>query len=96
MNADEFACRHFFISLQTKNKKYLSMNYKKFKIRTSDEFIQLTQLLKATNVVENGALAQVLVTEGLVKRDGEVELRKRAKIRRGEKIEVEGFFIEVE
>lgn len=72
------------------------MNNKEFKIREGDDFIQLIQLLKATNVVENGALAQVLVTQGGVKRNGQTELRKRAKIRRGEKIEVEGFVIDVQ
>ncbi|MBR1626624.1 MAG: RNA-binding S4 domain-containing protein [Bacteroidales bacterium] len=64
-----------------------------FKIRQDDEFIQLIQLLKAANVVESGGLAQVLVTQGKVKRNGEIELRKRAKIKRGERIETQGFLI---
>lgn len=69
------------------------MNEIRFKIRKQDDFIQLIQLLKATNIVESGGLAQIMVTEGEVKRNGEVELRKRAKIRRNEKIELREFLI---
>ncbi|MBO6117122.1 MAG: RNA-binding S4 domain-containing protein [Bacteroidales bacterium] len=64
-----------------------------FKIRTEDEFIQLIQLLKASNAAESGGMAQILVTQGMVKRNGETELRKRAKIKRGERIETQGFVI---
>lgn len=67
-----------------------------FKIRQEDEFIQLIQLLKAVNVVESGGMAQILVTQGEVKRNGETELRKRAKILRGEKIETSGFVVYTE
>ena len=67
-----------------------------FKIREGEDFIQLIQLLKASNVVESGGLAQILVMEGEVKRNGEVELRKRAKIKRGEKVEVQDLLIIVE
>ncbi|MCH3924619.1 MAG: RNA-binding S4 domain-containing protein [Bacteroidales bacterium] len=59
-----------------------------FKIRQDEEFIPLIQLLKATNIAENGSIAQELVNDGMVKRNGQVEYRKRAKIRREEKIEV--------
>ena len=64
-----------------------------FKIRQQDEFIQLIQLLKVANVVESGGMAQILVTQGQVKRNGETEFRKRAKIKRGEKIETGDFVI---
>lgn len=67
-----------------------------FKIREGEEFIQLIQLLKASNVVESGGLAQILVMEGEVRRNGEVELRKRAKIKRGEKIEIRDSLIIIE
>ena len=67
-----------------------------FKIREGEDFIQLIQLLKASNVVESGGLAQILVMEGEVRRNGEVELRKRAKIKRGEKIEIRDSLIIIE
>lgn len=57
-----------------------------FELRQGEDFIPLISLLKATNVVESGSEAQQVVTEGLVKRNGEVETRKRAKITSGEVI----------
>ena len=59
------------------------------------DYIQLIQLLKATNCVESGSEAQMVVTEGLVKRNGETELRKRAKCVAGDVIEYEGTRISV-
>ena len=67
----------------------------RFQIREGDPFIPLIQLLKAVNVVENGSEAQLVVSEGLVKRNGKVELRKRAKIVPGDKIEFDTIVIEV-
>jgi ribosome-associated protein len=58
-----------------------------FEIRQQEDFIPLIQLLKATNAVETGGMAQLLVVQGKVRRNGEIETRKRAKIRRGERIE---------
>jgi len=49
-----------------------------------DEFIELNKLLKVTRVVENGAMAKAVVDDELVYRNGELETRKRAKIRKGE------------
>lgn len=60
-----------------------------------DDYIQLIQLLKATNVVYSGSEAQEVVTAGMVMRNGVVETRKRAKIVRGDIIEFEGNRIEV-
>ena len=54
------------------------------------DYIQLIQLLKATNCVESGSVAQMAVSEGLVKRNGETELRKRAKCVAGDIIEFDG------
>ncbi|WP_054722958.1 RNA-binding S4 domain-containing protein [Marinifilum fragile] len=57
-----------------------------FKIDT--EYIELIKLLKATRVSESGAQAKIFVEDGIVLRNGEVETRKRAKIRPGDKIEI--------
>ena len=54
------------------------------------DYIQLIQLLKATNCVGSGSEAQMVVSEGLVKRNGETELRKRAKCVSGDIIEFDG------
>lgn len=66
------------------------------KFELSEEFIELFKLLKVMGLVESGAQAKMLIEEGQVKRNGEVEFRKRAKIVSGEVIEVAGDVIEVE
>ncbi|HEY0055055.1 MAG TPA: RNA-binding S4 domain-containing protein [Pedobacter sp.] len=53
------------------------------------DFIPLIQLLKATNLVQTGGEAQMVVTDGLVKYNGTVDYRKRLKVKRGDIIEFE-------
>ena len=59
-----------------------------FNLRETDSSIHLIQLLKAANVVYSGSEAQQLVISGQVKRNGQVELRKRAQIVAGDCIQV--------
>lgn len=66
-----------------------------FNLRETDVSIHLIQLLKAANVVYSGSEAQQLVTAGQVKRNGQVELRKRAQIVSGDCIEVSNIQITV-
>ena len=66
-----------------------------FELRDGDEYIPLIALLKAVGVVESGSMAQEVVTAGLVRRNGEIELRKRAKIIAGDVIEFEDYKIEI-
>jgi len=47
------------------------------------EFVELNQLLKLTGVCDSGGAGKALVAEGVVSVDGQVELRKTAKIRAG-------------
>jgi len=54
------------------------------------EYIQLIQLLKVMNWVEHGAMAQFVVEEGLVKYNGEVDYRKRLKVRKDDVVEFDG------
>lgn len=65
-----------------------------FKIK--GEFIELIQLLKVLGIAETGGHAKIIVDDGLVKLNGETELRKRAKLRVGDKIEVDGEIIVME
>lgn len=67
-----------------------------FHLREGEEFIPLIQLLKAVNVVYSGSDAQECVACGMVRRNGETETRKRAKIREGEVIEFDRYRILVE
>lgn len=57
-----------------------------FKLDT--EYIELIKLIKFTRVSESGGQAKLFVEDGLVLRNGEVEYRKRAKIRKGDRIEI--------
>ena len=52
-----------------------------FTLRT--ESIHLVQLLKATGLCQTGGEAKLLVEEGAVKVEGEVEFRRRRQIRPG-------------
>ncbi|MGN9844734.1 RNA-binding S4 domain-containing protein [Nonomuraea sp. H19] len=64
-----------------------------FELRS--DYIPLCDLLKYCGITETGGLAKHLIAEGMVHVDGEVELRKRAKIRSGQVVSGEGFTIHV-
>ncbi|MBC8051978.1 MAG: RNA-binding S4 domain-containing protein [Sphingobacteriaceae bacterium] len=51
------------------------------------DYIPLIQLLKATNLVQTGGEAQIVVTDGLVKYNGAVDYRKRLKVKQGDIVE---------
>ncbi|WP_113654653.1 RNA-binding S4 domain-containing protein [Pedobacter namyangjuensis] len=65
------------------------------KFKLEGEFIPLISLLKATSLVQSGGEAQSVVEEGLVKYNGEVDYRKRLKVKIGDKIDFMGKIIEV-
>ena len=54
------------------------------------EYIELNNLLKVMGLCETGGMAKAAIAEGLVKVNGTVELRKRCKLRKGDKVEFEG------
>lgn len=45
-----------------------------------EQYIELYKLLKLLDLVDSGAEAKLLIANGFVERNGEVEKRKRAKI----------------
>lgn len=59
------------------------------------EYIELCKLLKAANVVMSGGEGKEVVAQGMVSVDGELETRKRCKIRAGQVVEFEGNLITV-
>ena len=61
-------------------------NNKIFKV--DGEYIELMALLKAVGIAQTGGHAKMIVDEGNVIRNGEVELRRRAKCRKGDKIQI--------
>lgn len=54
------------------------------------EFVALNDLLKLTGVADSGGAGKMMVAEGVVSVDGQIELRKTAKIRPGQTVEVGG------
>ena len=59
------------------------------------EFIPLIGLLKATALVQSGGEAQTVVEDGLVKYNGNVDYRKRLKVRVGDIIDFMGNQIKI-
>lgn len=64
-------------------------------IKLRDEYIKLGQALKAANLVENGALAKIVIQDGLVKVNGEVELKRGKKLVNGDIVEFEDETIKI-
>ena len=52
------------------------------------EYIALDALLKATGLAPSGGSARQLITAGEVRVDGQVELRKTAKMRAGQVVQL--------
>ena len=63
--------------------------------KVEGDHIPLIQLLKATNLVQTGGEAQIVVTEGQVMCNGHVDYRKRLKVRKGDTVEFAGEVIRV-
>lgn len=57
---------------------------------TRGDYIELIQLLKVVSVASSGAEAKLMVEDGLVMLNGQPESRKRAKIRKGDRVAVNG------
>jgi ribosome-associated protein len=63
---------------------------------TAGETIKLEQFLKLAQVVATGGQAKLLIQDGQVKVNGEVELRRGRKLRPGDSVEVDGEILVVE
>jgi ribosome-associated protein len=67
----------------------------KIEFTVEGEYIHLIQLLKALSLVSTGGHAKMVVEDGLVKYNGEIDFRKRLKVRKGDVIEFENSIINV-
>lgn len=65
------------------------------KFTLKGEYIALCDLLKTTGIANSGGQGKMMVADGIVKVDGKIELRKTAKIRKGQVVECLGEKIEV-
>jgi ribosome-associated protein len=61
-----------------------------------EEYIELYKLIKLLDLVDSGGDAKMLIANGVIERNGIIETRKRAKIRKGENIRIEDVLINVE
>lgn len=59
------------------------------------EYIELIKLLKIMRVSESGGQAKMMVDDGIVFLNGQLESRKRAKLRSGDFVEVLDFKIKI-
>ena len=59
------------------------------------DHIELSKLLKVTGLCSTGGMAKIVTAEGQVTVDGQVERRKRCKIRKGQVVALEGQVIYV-
>ena len=53
-----------------------------------EEYIELIKLLKIMRVSDSGGQAKMMVDDGIVFLNGQLESRKRAKLRSGDLVEV--------
>lgn len=58
-------------------------------IEISTEFIKLDQLIKFAGIVQTGGESKMLIKDGQVKVNGQVETQRGKKIIKGDKIEIE-------
>lgn len=59
-------------------------------MKIDTEFIKLDSFLKAVDAVSSGGEAKIIISEGMVLVNGEVELRRGRKLRPGDVVEVGG------
>ena len=65
-------------------------------IRLRDEYIKLGQALKAAGLVDSGAEAKEVITEGAVRVNGETDTRRGRKLYAGDIITFNGEEVNIE
>lgn len=63
--------------------------------KVTGDYIPMIQLLKAAGLVPTGGEAQIVVEQGEVSYNGEVDYRKRLKVKPGDVVEFRGKQIRV-
>lgn len=65
-------------------------------IKIRDDFIKLGQALKLAGFVESGVDAKLVIQDGLVKVNGEVDFRRGKKLVAGDVVEFDGKQFKIE
>ncbi|UKN02917.1 RNA-binding S4 domain-containing protein [Paracrocinitomix mangrovi] len=66
-----------------------------FELRDNQEFIELNKLLKVEQIAQTGGHAKILIAEGSILVNEEVENRVRRKLREGDKVAFDDIIIEI-
>ena len=69
---------------------YSEMEKKMEAIQISDEFIKLGQAMKLANLVSSGVEAKMVIQDGLVTLNGEVEVQRGKKLYNGDIVTFNG------
>jgi ribosome-associated protein len=56
-------------------------------LKIDTEYIKLDSFLKAVNIVASGGEAKIIISEGLVKVNGDIETRRGRKLYPGDRVE---------
>jgi len=73
----------------------MTQNPDKIVAELESEFVELYKILKFEGLTDSGGTAKRVIEDGLVSVNGEVETRKRKKIRAGDQIDFIDHHIEV-
>lgn len=65
-------------------------------IKLRDEYIKLGQALKAAKLVEDGVEAKLVIQDGLVKVNNEVDIRRGRKLYDGDVVSFDGQELRIE
>lgn len=65
-------------------------------IKLKEDYIKLGQALKAVGLVDSGVMAKLVIQDGLVKVNGEVELQRGKKLYGGDVVSFENETIKIE
>lgn len=65
-------------------------------IKLRDEYIKLGQALKAANLVEDGVEAKLVIQDGLVKVNNEIDIRRGRKLYDGDVVSFDGQELRIE
>jgi len=65
-------------------------------IKEEEEYIKLGQALKKAGLVSSGVEAKIVINDGLVKVNGEIDTRRGRKLYKGDMFEYNGTAVRVE
>lgn len=65
-------------------------------IKLREDYIKLGQALKAANLVESGVYAKLVIADGLVSVNGQIEYQRGKKLYHGDVVTFDGTSIKIE